>query len=138
MKSGIQYALRYIENVLKWIPWPAILVALALLSYVVGRWRMLIFTSVAVLFFGFMGLWENTIDTVALMVVSVSIAVATGLPLGVIAARNQLADNIMRPDTGRDANDAQLRCICCRVYCFRAGVTGGHICNADICHTARD
>ncbi len=97
VKSGIQYALRYIENVLKWIPWPAILVALALLSYVVGRWRMLIFTSVAVLFFGFMGLWENTIDTVALMVVSVSIAVATGLPLGVIAARNQLADNIMRP-----------------------------------------
>ena len=97
VKSGIRYALRYIENVLKWIPWPAILVALALLSYAVGRWRMVIFTSVAVLYFGYMGLWENTIDTVALMVVSVSIAVAVGLPLGVIAARSQLADNIMRP-----------------------------------------
>ena len=44
-----------------------------------------------------MGLWENTIDTVALMVVSVVIAVGAGLPLGVIAARSQLADNIMRP-----------------------------------------
>ena len=58
---------------------------------------MLIFTSIAVLFFGFMGLWENTIDTVALMVVSVVIAVAAGLPLGVVASRSQLADNIMRP-----------------------------------------
>ncbi len=97
VKSAIQYALLYIENVLKWIPWPAIVVGLALLSFAVGRWSMLIFTSLALLFFGFMGLWENTIDTVALMVVAVAIAVAVGLPLGVVAARNQLADNIMRP-----------------------------------------
>ena len=46
---------------------------------------------------GFMGLWENTIDTVALMVVSVVISVSIGLPLGVLAARSRLADNIMRP-----------------------------------------
>ena len=55
------------------------------------------FTSIAMLYFGFMGLWENTIDTIALMVVSVATAVAAGLPLGVIGARSQLADNIMRP-----------------------------------------
>ncbi|MYC07602.1 MAG: ABC transporter permease subunit [Chloroflexi bacterium] len=58
---------------------------------------MALFTTFAMLFFGFMGLWENTIDTVALMLVSVAIAVAAGLPLGVIGARSQLADNIMRP-----------------------------------------
>lgn len=97
IKTAIQYALRYIEETLKWIPWPAIVVALALLSYAVGRWPMALFTTFAMLFFGFMGLWENTIDTVALMVVSVAIAVAAGLPLGVIGARSQLADNIMRP-----------------------------------------
>ena len=97
IKSAIQYALRYIENALKWLPWPAIVVGLALLSFAVGRWSMLIFTSLALLYFGFMGLWENTIDTVALMVLSVAIAVAAGLPLGVIGARSQLADNIMRP-----------------------------------------
>lgn len=97
IKSAIQYALRYIENALKWLPWPAIVVGLALLAFAVGRWSMLIFTSAALLYFGFMGLWENTIDTVALMVLSVAIAVAAGLPLGVIGARSQLADNIMRP-----------------------------------------
>ena len=58
---------------------------------------MLIFTTFALLFFGFMGLWENTVDTVALMVVAVVISVAVGLPLGVIAARNSLVDNILRP-----------------------------------------
>lgn len=97
VKSGVQYALRYIEVALKWLPWPAIVVGLALLSFAVGRWSLMAFTTIALLYFGFMGLWENTIDTVALMVVSVAIAVAAGLPLGVMAARSQLADNIMRP-----------------------------------------
>ena len=97
LKSAIQYALRYIEDTLKWIPWPAIVVGLALVSFAVGRWGLMAFTSIAMLYFGFMGLWENTIDTIALMVVSVAIAVAAGLPLGVIGARSQIADNIMRP-----------------------------------------
>lgn len=94
---AIEYALQYIENTLKWIPWPAIVVGMALLSFAVGRWSLMIFISFATLYFGFMGLWENTIDTVALMVVAVVISVAVGLPLGVIAARNQLIDNISRP-----------------------------------------
>ena len=97
LETAIEYALVYIENVVKWMPWPAIVVGLALLSYAVGRWSMLIFTTFALLFFGFMGLWENTVDTVALMVVAVVISVAVGLPLGVIAARNNLVDNILRP-----------------------------------------
>ena len=46
---------------------------------------------------GFMDLWENTIDTVALMVVAVVIAVSIGFPLGILGARNRMADNIMRP-----------------------------------------
>ena len=97
LKNGVTYALVYIENVLKWIPWPVVVIALALLAFAVGRWPLLGFTVAALLFIGFMGLWENTIDTLALMVVSVFISVAIGLPLGVFAARNELADRIMRP-----------------------------------------
>ncbi|CAI8019686.1 Glycine betaine/choline transport system permease protein OusW [Geodia barretti] len=57
----------------------------------------MIFATVAFLYIGFMGLWENTIDTIALMVVAVALSVAVGLPLGVLAARNQTADRILRP-----------------------------------------
>ena len=86
-----------IENGLKWVPWPAIVIGLALLSLAAGGWRLLGFTVAALLFVGFMDLWENMIDTIALMVVAVTIAVVTGLPLGVLASRNQLVDNLMRP-----------------------------------------
>ena len=97
LSTAVSYALVYIENRLKWVPWPAIVVALALLSFAVGRWGLLSFTVVALLFVGFMGLWENTIDTIALMMVAVVISVTIGLPLGVLGARNQTADNLMRP-----------------------------------------
>ena len=97
LSTAVTYALVYIENILKWVPWPAIVVGLALLSFAVGRWQLLAFTSFALLFVGFMDLWENTIDTIALMVVAVTISVLIGLPLGVLAARSQLADSLMRP-----------------------------------------
>ncbi len=97
LSTAVTHALVNIERVLKWVPWPAVVVGLALLSFAVGRWRLLVFTCLALLFVGFMGLWANTMDTVALMIVAVAIAVSIGLPLGVVGARSQMADNLMRP-----------------------------------------
>ncbi len=97
LSTVVTYALVNIERALKWTPWPVVVVGLAFLSFAVGRWRLFIFTSLALLFVGFMGLWENTMDTVALMIVAVAIAVSVGLPLGVLGARSRIADNLMRP-----------------------------------------
>ncbi len=97
LSNAINYALGYIEGVLKWTPWPATVVVLALISFRVGRWGLLAFASLALLYMGFMDFWENTMDTLALMVVAVIVAMSIGLPLGVLSARNQLANNIMRP-----------------------------------------
>ncbi len=97
LSTVVAFALVRIEGGLKWLPWPAVVVGLALLSFVVGRWSLTVFTALALLFVGFMDLWQNMMDTVALMVVAVAIAVAIGLPLGILAARNRTADYIMRP-----------------------------------------
>ena len=97
LSTAVDYALLYIENALKWIPWPVVILGLGLLSFAVGRWAFLAFTSVALLYMGFMGLWENTIDTIALMVVAVIISVSIGLPLGILGARSRWVDSIMRP-----------------------------------------
>ena len=97
LSTGVTYALVWIEDGLKWVPWPAVVVGLALVSFAVGRWSLLGFTTAALLFVGFMGLWSNTIDTIALMVVAVVISVTIGLPLGILGARSRMADNLMRP-----------------------------------------
>ena len=97
LSTAVTYAIINIEKALKWLPWPAVVIGLALLSFVVGRWSLLAFTSMALLFVGFMDLWENMIDTVALMVVAVAVSMSIGLPLGVLGARSRVADNLMRP-----------------------------------------
>ena len=97
ISTAITYALIYIEDVLKWVPWPVLVLALTLLAFTMGRWSLAIFTALAMLFIGFMDLWENTIDTIALMVVAVAVAMAIGLPLGVLGARSRIADNLLRP-----------------------------------------
>ena len=97
LSTAVTHALVNIEKALKWVPWPVMIVGLAILSYVVGRRGLLVFTIAALLFMGFMGLWANTIDTLALMVVAVAISVAIGLPLGILGARNQRVHGLMRP-----------------------------------------
>ena len=109
ISTVITYALVNIERALKWTPWPVIVVGLALLSFAVGRWRLLLFTSLALLFVGFMDLWENTMDTVALMIVAVAVAVSAGLPVG-SPGRSQ--PDRRQPDAsnpGWYADHAQLR-----------------------------
>ena len=97
ISNAVNFALVRIEGFLKWVPWPALVAALALVSLKVGGRNLLAFTFLALLFMGFMDLWENTIGTVALMIVAVVIAVSIGFPLGILGARNQMADNLMRP-----------------------------------------
>ncbi|MCY3801620.1 MAG: proline/glycine betaine ABC transporter permease [Chloroflexi bacterium] len=97
LSTAVAIVLVRIEDALKWTPWPAIVVGLCLLSFGVGRWGLLTFTGLALLFVGFMGLWDNTIDTIALMVVAVAVSVLIGLPLGVLASRSEMVDRLMRP-----------------------------------------
>ena len=97
LSTAVAIVLVRIEDALKWTPWPAIVVGLCLLAFGVGRWGLLTFTGLALLFVGFMGLWENTIDTIALMVVAVAVSVFIGLPLGVLASRSEMVDRLMRP-----------------------------------------
>ncbi len=93
----VDYALIYIEKGLFWVPWPVMVIGLTLLAFAMGRWSLAAFTCAALLYIGFMDLWSPAIETIALIVVAVAICMAIGLPLGVLGARNRMADNLMRP-----------------------------------------
>ncbi len=97
LNSAVVFVLIKIEQSLGWVPWPVLVVGIGILSFAAGRWPLMLFTMAAMLFMGFMDLWENTIKTVALMVVAVAVSVSIGFPLGVLAARSRMMDNLMRP-----------------------------------------
>ena len=90
-------ALEPLEEFMKWLPWPVTIIALAALSwYIVGH-KMAIFSIVAMLLLGFFGLWESTMETASLMVITVTLCVLIAVPLGIWASQSDLLDAILRP-----------------------------------------
>ena len=86
-----------LEDALVWFPWPALITAIGLLAWRLAGWRVSLFSVAALLAIGFIGLWGSAMETLALVTTSVILAVAIGVPLGVLGARSALADALMRP-----------------------------------------
>ena len=105
IKTGVTKVLITIEDFLLWAPWPAIVLAVAITAWRVSGLAMAAFATVVLLLMGMMGrlpggtstLWEGSMETLALIVVAVGISLLIGIPLGVAASRNAIADSIIRP-----------------------------------------
>ena len=65
------------------IPWPWMVVLLAVAGLRLGGLRLALLVVVLALFVAFSGQWENAMETVYLCGVSVAIAMAIGVPLGI-------------------------------------------------------
>lgn len=79
------------------IPWPAFIVAAGVLTWRVGSGRLAIFTMVALLMLGLFDLWESTMETIALMGVTVFLAIGIAVPLGIWSSQSDRLRNIIRP-----------------------------------------
>ncbi|TPE51758.1 ABC transporter permease [Amaricoccus solimangrovi] len=88
--GGLQTALLY-PPALVMIPLVAVVVALLL------GWRLGLLALIALGFCFVMDLWEQSMETVALVSVSVAISVAIAVPLGILAARRPRLEAALRP-----------------------------------------
>jgi glycine betaine/proline transport system permease protein len=97
LSDGVRLVLSSIESLLLWLPWPVIILIFVLLAgKVAGRWVAL-FTGAALFFIGTLGLWEHAMTTLALVLTAVLISVALGIPLGILAARSDAVQAVVRP-----------------------------------------
>lgn len=76
--------------------WFGALVGVASLAGVIAGWRMAALTAVGVLVFGVLGVWVESLQTLALVLVSVLVALAIGMPLGIWAGRKRKAERVLR------------------------------------------
>ena len=82
---------------LQWIPWPAFMVGAGILTWKVGSFRLAIFTVVALLLLALFQLWDSTMETIALMGVTVAMSISAAVPLGVWSSQSDRVRNIIRP-----------------------------------------
>lgn len=93
----IDFALRWLEAALLALPWPAHLLLLCAIGYRAGGVRLAVGASCGLLAIALFGLWREGIATLALLSVSVFLALLIGIPLGIGAARSTRFDRILRP-----------------------------------------
>ena len=97
VSDAIDLGIRYLENLLLWLPWPITVIAAFLLGQAAGGLRVALFSALGLLFMGVVGLWDESMQTLALMGVSVVISLVIGIPLGILAARHDKFEIGLRP-----------------------------------------
>lgn len=76
------------EQALLALPWWALLAAVAALAWAASRrWPLALGSAAALALLGLFGLWDDTLKTLAMVLVATLLAVAIGGPLGVAMAR---------------------------------------------------
>ncbi|MDN5569232.1 MAG: ABC transporter permease subunit, partial [Paracoccus sp. (in: a-proteobacteria)] len=94
----IQVLLIFIENVLINSPWVLVMAGIALMIWALSRsWQIVLGTVIALLLIGYFGMWEDTMRTIAMVAVCTMIAVAIGIPTGILMARSNRANQIVTP-----------------------------------------
>jgi glycine betaine/proline transport system permease protein len=83
--------------VLLWLTWVGTMAASVLIVLRFGGWRAALIVAAAFASFALMGLWEESIQTLALMLAAVSLSLAVGVPIGVLAGRNDRIHRTITP-----------------------------------------
>ncbi len=78
-----------LNDALLWLTWVGTIAASTLIVLRFGGWRAALIIFAAFASFALMGLWEESIQTLALMTAAVLLSLAVGIPLGVIAGRSE-------------------------------------------------
>lgn len=79
------------------IPQSIFLLCLLLVGWQVAGLRTAVLCTLAMAFLGLIGVWQQTMVTLALICSAVVFSVAIGLPVGILVARNDRAEAIVRP-----------------------------------------
>ncbi|MEU2923810.1 ABC transporter permease subunit [Streptomyces sp. NPDC007251] len=79
------------------IGWLGVVGLTGYVSWAVGNWRVALLAVAGFTFFGLQGLWQQSMDTLALTVSAVLVALLIGIPLGVWAGLSDRFNRIMTP-----------------------------------------
>jgi glycine betaine/proline transport system permease protein len=80
-----------------WLAWPVFILALAAISYWSAGWRLALFSTLGLVFLGLLGMWDLSMDTLSQTLVAVGLSIVIAVPLGILAARNDLVEAGLRP-----------------------------------------
>jgi len=85
------------NDVLLWLPSWVIIIIITGIAWKIANWKVALLVVVGLFFIGAMGLWDDTMTTVSIMVTSVMVSILIGVPLGIISAKSDRFEGLLRP-----------------------------------------
>lgn len=93
----IRFTVENIEYGLKSIPFIVFIIGLSLVAYWLTGKGVTLFTIIGLILIEGMGLWPETMQTLAMILTAGIISIGLGIPLGILAAKNDLCNKLIRP-----------------------------------------
>jgi glycine betaine/proline transport system permease protein len=88
----------WFEKLLQATPWPIIILIIAGLAWAGSRsWKITLGSVLAFLAIGYLGMWEDTMSTLAIISVATLVCIVVGIPLGILMARFDRAQAVITP-----------------------------------------
>ena len=95
--AGIRAVLDALEIVLIDTPWPVVMIVIVVMAYRLAGPRVAIFTAASLAYLAFMGLWEMSMITVALIGAGAFLCIVIGIPLGIWFGKSRRAYAVAEP-----------------------------------------
>ena len=96
--SPIHWLLIHFEKLLLATPWYIFLGLTSLLLWkVTQNWKLILGFLISFNLIGLVGMWDDTMRTLAIVVVSTLVCIVVGIPTGILMAKNNLAQRIILP-----------------------------------------
>jgi len=89
------------QGLLQWLPWSVTAAFLVVLGYAASGWRLAVFIGLSLLYMAGIGFWNESMNSLAIVLISVPMAVAVGFGFGVWGAY------FARPDPVRVWHDGR-------------------------------
>ena len=92
------FFLVWLEKLLLTTPWPIIILVIAVLAWFGSRsWTLVIGSSIAFMFIGYFGMWNDCMATVAIITVCTIICISVGIPIGVVMSKSDRVEKAIIP-----------------------------------------
>lgn len=91
-------AIIFLETILRGTPWWILILIFMALAWI-GTRKMIVTVTVGMLLFliGVLGLWDLTMQTLALMLMGTFVSVLIGVPMGILTAKSRIVRNVTLP-----------------------------------------
>ena len=88
----------WFEKLLLGAPWWLVILVIAGLAYLASRsWKLSVGVILAFFVIGLFGMWDNTMRTISIIGVSTLMAIAIGIPIGILMARYDRVQSTVTP-----------------------------------------